>query len=168
MLARLLSISLVCLSLAACGGPPVAEGLWRGSNPVIESDECALEVFWEIDSDWTTESTLAHGEDRSSFTLTAAGGDPVDCVLDGVAFTCTGAAVVDYNEGIEELPAMDAIITMDSVTEGELLDEVSSAATTTVEGTCEGEACDALLGSVADDIPNPCTSVISLDYALVE
>ncbi|MEE2750581.1 MAG: hypothetical protein VX519_04065 [Myxococcota bacterium] len=168
MWTRLLSVSLVCVSLAACGGPPVTEGLWRASNPVIESDACALEIAWEIDSDWTADYTLAHGEDRDSFTLTAAGSDPVDCVADGQAFTCAGVAVIDYNEGIEELPAMDAVITLDSATEGELLDEVSSVATTTVEGTCEGGACDALLGSVADDIPNPCISVITLDYALVE
>lgn len=168
MLARLFSVSLVCLFLAACGGPPVTEGLWRGSNPVIESDECALEIVWEIDSGWTTDYTLAHGEDRSSFTLTAEGGEPVGCVLDGAAFTCSGTAVIDYNEGIEQLPAMDAVITLDSATEGELLDEVSGAATTTVIGTCEGVACDALLGSVDEDIPNPCTSVIALDYGLVE
>jgi len=168
MLSRFLSISLVSLWLAACGGPPIAEGLWLGSNPVIEQDTCGFEAAWEIDSDWTIQYTLAHGEDRSTFTLTADGGDSVDCVLEETAFTCAGESVIDYNEGIEELPALDAVITLESSSEGSLLSEVSSVATTTVSGTCEGVACDALLGSMGEGIPDPCTSVISLDYALVE
>ena len=168
MLSRLLSVSLVSLGLSACGGAPIAEGLWLGSNPVIEQDSCGFESAWEIDSDWTIEYTLTHGDDRGTFTLTANGGDSVDCVLDETAFTCAGSSVIDYNEGIEELPALDAVITLESSSEGSLLSEVSSVATTTVEGTCEGAACDALLGSMGEGIPNPCTSVISLDYALVE
>ena len=76
--------------------------------------------------------------------------------------------MTDYNEGEGELPALDAVVTFDSATEGAFVGDSAATATSTFTGTCEGGACNALLGSIGAHIPNPCTSVVEMDYALVE
>jgi hypothetical protein len=164
------SFLLISLSLAACGGVPGAEGAWQASSPVLVSDECALDVILEIDEDWTSNLTLEYGEDKGTFTLTNTDGDVADCEMDGdPAFGCTTELVFDFSEGVDDLPPLDAVITMTSVTDGEFVGESAATGRSTFTGVCVGDACDVLLGFVdVEVIPNPCTSVVDLEYALVE
>ena len=174
--------SLIVVSCAvACGGDKETdsgaeaanlqptEGEWTWDDVQYTQDECGMSSTFSpevLDAvPWTLVIT-----DQGFQVTTATYPDVVDCVLSGIAFTCTTAGITtepdSWPEGSGQTGDPDVTTTLTASFVGTLTDSGSSNGTAEFVGTCDGPDCEAY-GTAIGAI-NPCTSIVVGGFNLSE
>ena len=151
------------LFLAGCASTIVpAEGEWAYEGLEYTADTCGAADLATTSVATLEALVLTMTLTDDGFEVSLPGGDPVAMVQDGDDFSGTTGLTWDVttwqDEDGNDVEA-ELVLNMDAVLSGTFSDENTASFTAELEGTCEGDECEAYMSAtgVGD---NPCSATL--------